>query len=101
MIGTAGAKARHPHDFPQFGIPYFVKATGPGETGFINFSSNAVKSTRWRNGRRGLHREHPRTHSRGIRDNRRRVASGKLAQLFQPFNRLGQEAGIEEGTGTA
>ncbi len=23
----------------------------------------------------------------------------KLAQLFQPFNRLGQEAGIEEGTG--
>ena len=23
----------------------------------------------------------------------------KLAQLFQPFNRLGQEAGAEEGTG--
>jgi signal transduction histidine kinase len=23
----------------------------------------------------------------------------KLAQLFQPFNRLGQEANVEEGTG--
>ena len=27
------------------------------------------------------------------------LSAEKLAQLFQPFNRLGQEAGIEEGTG--
>ena len=27
------------------------------------------------------------------------LAPEKLAQLFQPFNRLGQEAGLEEGTG--
>jgi PAS domain S-box-containing protein len=27
------------------------------------------------------------------------LSADKLAQLFQPFNRLGQEAGVEEGTG--
>ncbi|GAB4564622.1 MAG: PAS domain S-box protein [Rhizobacter sp.] len=34
-----------------------------------------------------------------IRDTGEGLSSDKLAQLFQPFNRLGQEAGAEEGTG--
>ena len=35
----------------------------------------------------------------GIRDTGEGLASEKLAQLFQPFNRLGQESSTEEGTG--
>ena len=34
-----------------------------------------------------------------VQDTGEGLASGKLAQLFQPFNRLGQEAGAQEGTG--
>ena len=34
-----------------------------------------------------------------IRDTGEGLAPEKLAQLFQPFNRLGREAGFEEGTG--
>ena len=34
-----------------------------------------------------------------VRDSGLGSAPEKLAQLFQPFNRLGQEGGVEEGTG--
>lgn len=34
-----------------------------------------------------------------VRDTGRGLAANKLAQLFQPFNRLGQEAGGTKGTG--
>ncbi len=34
-----------------------------------------------------------------FRDNGAGLSAAKLAQLFQPFNRLGQESGAEEGTG--
>ncbi len=34
-----------------------------------------------------------------VRDTGVGLAPEKLAQLFQPFNRLGKEAGLEEGTG--
>jgi len=34
-----------------------------------------------------------------VQDTGEGLASEKLAQLFQPFNRLGQEAGAQEGTG--
>jgi CheY-like chemotaxis protein len=34
-----------------------------------------------------------------VRDSGEGLPPEKLAQLFQPFNRLGKEAGIEEGTG--
>jgi signal transduction histidine kinase/ActR/RegA family two-component response regulator len=35
----------------------------------------------------------------GVRDTGEGLAPDKLAQLFQPFNRLGQEANLEQGTG--
>lgn len=34
-----------------------------------------------------------------VRDTGYGLTTGQLAQLFQPFNRLGQETGIEEGSG--
>ena len=34
-----------------------------------------------------------------VRDSGLGLSPDKLAQLFQPFNRLGQEGGVEEGTG--
>ncbi len=34
-----------------------------------------------------------------IKDNGAGLSPTKMAQLFQPFNRLGQETGVEEGTG--
>lgn len=34
-----------------------------------------------------------------VRDTGKGLTPGQLSQLFQPFNRLGQEAGEEEGTG--
>jgi PAS domain S-box-containing protein len=34
-----------------------------------------------------------------VRDSGAGLPAEKLAQLFQPFNRLGKEAGVEEGTG--
>ncbi|HLF30873.1 MAG TPA: ATP-binding protein [Xanthomonadales bacterium] len=34
-----------------------------------------------------------------VQDTGEGLAADKLAQLFQPFNRLGQEAGAQEGTG--
>jgi len=51
------------------------------------------------NGRGDMHRERAGTHSRSIRDTGRGLSPEKLAQLFHAFNRLGQEASGEEGTG--
>ena len=34
-----------------------------------------------------------------VRDTGAGLSGGQMAQLFQPFNRLGQEFGVEEGTG--
>ena len=89
--------------FPQFEIPYFVEADRTRvKQVLINLLSNAIKynkvggtvvvdciaSTPGRV-RIGQHQ-----------GQRRRLDSRiKLTQLFQPFNRLGQEANAEEGTG--
>jgi len=67
---------------------------------FINLLSNAIK----------YNREHgtvevkctestPGRLRLSIEDSGAGLSADKLAQLFQPFNRLGQEAGREEGTG--
>jgi PAS domain S-box-containing protein len=87
--------------FPQFDLPWFVAADRTRlKQVLINLLSNAVKYN----------------HAGGtvvvdcvgstadrtrinVRDTGPGLPPEKLAQLFQPFNRLGQEHGAEQGTG--
>ena len=66
----------------------------------VNLLSNAIKYNR----PHGTAEVSYRLHSGGrlrisVRDSGEGLSPQKIAQLFQPFNRLGQEAGAEEGTG--
>jgi len=87
--------------FPQFATPYYVKSDRTRlKQVFINLLSNAIKYNRPEGqvvvncyaGGPGRIRV-------GVRDTGLGLAPDKLAQLFQPFNRLGQESSVEEGTG--
>ena len=87
--------------FPQFDIPYFVRADRIRvKQVLINLLSNAIK----------YNREHGSVEVKCIASTPERIrvsitdtgvglSQEQLVQLFQPFNRLGQEAGGEEGTG--
>jgi PAS domain S-box-containing protein len=87
--------------FPQFDIRYFVQADRTRvKQVFINLLSNAIKYNRVGG---TVVVDHV-TSSPGriricVRDTGEGLTADKLAQLFQPFNRLGQEASGEEGTG--
>ncbi|MCR4302373.1 MAG: GAF domain-containing sensor histidine kinase, partial [Sulfuricaulis sp.] len=87
--------------FPQFEIPYFVNADRTRvKQVLINLLSNAIKYNRAEGavevtcsaGAPGRIRI-------SVQDTGEGLSPEKLAQLFQPFNRLGQEASAEEGTG--
>src|SRR3984957_10351608 len=87
--------------FPQFDMPCFVKADRTRvKQVFINLLSNAIKYNR----PHGTVVVQYVTSVPGrirvcVKDSGEGLSADKLAQLFQPFNRLGQEAGAEEGTG--
>jgi signal transduction histidine kinase/ActR/RegA family two-component response regulator len=87
--------------FPVFASPCFVKAdrTRLKQT-LINLLSNAVKYNR-SGGSVVVHcsGSAPERIRISVTDTGEGLSADKLAQLFQPFNRLGKEAGIEEGTG--
>jgi len=87
--------------FCQFEMPYFVKADRTRvKQVLINLLSNAIKYNKVGGtvvvdciastpGRVRI----------SVKDTGEGLAPDKLTQLFQPFNRLGKETGIEEGTG--
>lgn len=87
--------------FPSFDIPRFITADRTrAKQVFINLLFNAIKYNR-PNGSvvvevaavsAGLVRI-------SVRDTGVGLGPEQLAQLFQPFNRLGRETGAEEGTG--
>jgi CheY-like chemotaxis protein len=87
--------------FPKFDRPYFVKADRTRvKQVLINLLSNAIKYNR--SGGSVEVTCNAITAQRmhiGVRDSGDGLSPEKLSQLFQPFNRLGQEAGAEEGTG--
>jgi PAS domain S-box-containing protein len=87
--------------FPRFDDTPFVKADRTRiKQVLINLLSNAIKYNRaggtvevtWAMSATQRLRI-------GVHDTGNGLTPEKLAQLFQPFNRLGQESGSEEGTG--
>jgi PAS domain S-box-containing protein len=101
MIEAQAQKRDISMAFPKFEIPYFVKADRTRlKQVLINLLSNAVKYNKVGGtvavdcilGTPGRIRI-------CVRDTGEGLTPHKLTQLFQPFNRLGKEAGIEEGTG--
>ena len=87
--------------FPTFEIPCFVKADRTRvKQVLINLLFNAVKYNT--PGGTVAVECTPCAEASiriGVRDTGPGLAPAQLAQLFQPFNRLGRESGTEEGTG--
>ena len=87
--------------FPRSDMPYFVHADRTRlKQVLINLLSNAIKYNR----DQGMIEVRCTESTLGrirvsIRDTGVGLSPEQLAQLFQPFNRLGQEAGGVEGTG--
>ena len=87
--------------FPRFEVPQYIQAD---RTRFkqvlINLLSNAVKYNRPQGAVSVEYgRPSPERMRISVRDTGAGLTPEQLAQLFQPFNRLGKEAGVEEGTG--
>jgi PAS domain S-box-containing protein len=101
MIGPQAQKRGISVTFPRLEIPYFVKADRTRvKQVLINLLSNAIKY----NVAGGsvvvdCNASTPGRIRICVMDTGAGLPSEKLAQLFQPFNRLGQEASVEEGTG--
>jgi len=87
--------------FPRFEIPYFVNADRTrAKQVLINLLSNAIKYNKV--GGTVVVDCIASTPGRVricVQDTGEGLTADKLTQLFQPFNRLGQEANAEEGTG--
>ena len=87
--------------FPKFKTPCFIKADRTRvKQVLINLLSNAIKYNQ--NGGAVVvdcSTENPGRIRISVKDTGAGLSPEKLAQLFQSFNRLGQEASGEEGTG--
>jgi len=88
-------------DFGQSELPLFVNADRTRlKQVIVNLLSNAIKYNRVGGWVEVSNRPSPGNRVRvSFRDTGEGLTPEKLAHLFQPFNRLGQEAGLEEGTG--
>ena len=101
MIEPQAQKRNISMTFPQFDQPCFIAADRTRiKQVLINLLFNAIKYNRTAGGvdveccydRSDFVRI-------SVRDTGAGLAPHQLAQLFQPFNRLGKEGGAEEGTG--
>lgn len=101
MIEPQAQKRGLAMTFPRFEIPYFVKADRTRvKQVLINLLFNAIKYNKPGGTVAVESALAPLDSIRiSVRDSGAGLAPEQLAQLFQPFNRLGKEAGAEEGTG--
>ena len=87
--------------FPRFEAPCFVNADRTRvKQVLINLLFNAIKYNR-PGGTVAVEYAftRPKTVRISVRDSGAGLSAEQLAQLFEPFNRLGKEASVEEGTG--
>jgi PAS domain S-box-containing protein len=101
MIEPQAQKSGIRMSFPQFDSPYFIKADRTRvKQVLINLLSNAIKYNRARGTVEVTCSASTANRIRiSVRDTGEGLSPEKIAQLFQPFNRLGQDASAEEGTG--
>ena len=87
--------------FPNFKAPCYVQADRTRvKQVFVNLLTNAIKYNRQDGSVDVTFRPAGKTRVHiSVRDTGEGLSSKKLAQLFEPFNRLGQEGSDEEGTG--
>jgi signal transduction histidine kinase/ActR/RegA family two-component response regulator len=101
MIEPQAQKRGITMTFPQSHIPYFVVADRTRlKQVLINLLSNAIKYNQ--TGGTVMVDCSASTPERvrvSVKDTGAGLSPEELSQLFQPFNRLGQEAGGQEGTG--
>jgi signal transduction histidine kinase/ActR/RegA family two-component response regulator len=101
MIEPQAQKRGISVSFPQFDTPYFIKADRTRvKQVLINLLSNAIKYNK--EGGTILVDCIASAHGRVricVKDTGEGLTADQLAQLFQPFNRLGQEGSAEKGTG--
>jgi len=101
MIEPQAQKRGVSLSFPQIDAPYFLMADRTRvKQVLINLLSNAIKYNKAGGGvvlectLAPLH-----TIRVSVRDTGVGLTEAQLGKLFQPFNRLGRETGVEEGTG--
>jgi PAS domain S-box-containing protein len=101
MIEPQAQKSGIRMSFPQLVQLYFVHADRTRvKQVLINLLSNAIKYNRVGGSVEVTCSANAAKRIRiSVKDTGNGLSPEKLAQLFQPFNRLGQEAGGEEGTG--
>jgi PAS domain S-box-containing protein len=101
MIEPLALKSGIGLTFPEFDDTPFVKADRTRvKQVLINLLSNAIKYNRAGGTVEVTCAMNATQRMRiGVHDTGNGLTPEKLAQLFQPFNRLGQESGSEEGTG--
>jgi PAS domain S-box-containing protein len=101
MVGPQADKRGITVDFRALEANYFVKADRTRiKQILLNLLSNAIKYNS--PGGKVLVQcvaVSPERVRLGVEDSGAGLPPERLAQLFQPFNRLGREAGVEEGTG--
>ncbi|MFZ0008384.1 MAG: ATP-binding protein [Steroidobacteraceae bacterium] len=101
MIEPQAQKRGISVSFPQFDTPYFVKADRTRvKQVLVNLLSNAVKYNK--EGGTVLVdciASEPGRVRICVKDTGEGLTADQLTQLFQPFNRLGQEGHAEKGTG--
>ena len=101
MIGPQAQKSGIRLVFPQVEVPYFVNADRTRvKQVFINLLSNAIKYNKAGGAVDVAYTASTPGRIRiRVRDTGEGLTPEKMAHLFKPFNRLGKETGVEEGTG--